>query len=52
MIDNTIVNTITKALKESPQKTSETVGSGTEIPKERHISPEEKLHIIGEGRLI
>ena len=53
LIDNTIVNKITKALKESPQKFSETVGSGREIPKERYISPEEKLHIIiGEGRLI
>ena len=48
-IGHKIGNKITKA---SPQNTSVTVESQTEIPKERYRSPEERQQIIDEFRLI
>ena len=48
-IGNEIAKKITK---KSPENTSETVESETEIPKERYISPEEREQINDELRLI
>ena len=49
LIGNKISN---KTTAKSPQNTSETVNSETEIPIEKYISPEERLQIIDELRLI
>ena len=51
LIGNKIANKIT-ASKKSPQDTSETLKSETEISKDRYISPEERQQIIDELRLI
>ena len=52
LIGKKITNKITKVLRNSPQNTSETVGSETEIPKERSISQKKRQKIVNDLRLI
>ena len=54
LIGNEIANKITKASNNSQQKNSETVKNENdkEIPKEKHISPEERQKSIDDLRLI
>ena len=54
MIRNKIAHKITKVAKNSQENKSETVTNENdqEIPKERYISPEKRLKIIDDMRLI
>ena len=53
LIGNQIAERITKVSKNSQQHNSETVTNehDKEIPKEKYVSPEERLEIIDELRL-
>ena len=54
LIGNKIVNRITKVSRSSLQNNLETITNehAKEIPKEKHISAEERQNIIGDLRLI
>ena len=52
MIGNKLTNRITNIFKNSVQNISEMVTNDKEIPKERHISPEESQKIIDNLRTI
>ena len=52
LIGSKIDNKITKASRNLPQNTSETIESETEIRRERCISPEKRQKIIGDLRLV
>ena len=52
LIGSKIANKITKASRNLPQNTSETIESETEIPRERCISPEKRQKIIDDLRLV
>ena len=52
LMGNKLLIKLQKSQKTSPQNNSEKVSNKQKIPKERHISPEKRLQIINDLKLV